>query len=69
MSQQQHVTGIIFHSHSEKIMGSFSLQPDMAEESAEMQLQEGFLKQLLEKYCCKVKVTKKRKKNKIFKIF
>ncbi|XP_027857199.1 exocyst complex component 3-like protein 4 [Xiphophorus couchianus] len=40
---------------SEKIMGSFSLQPDMAEESAEMQLQEGFLKQLLEKYCCKVK--------------
>ncbi|XP_054913285.1 exocyst complex component 3-like protein 4 isoform X2 [Poeciliopsis prolifica] len=40
---------------SEKIMGSFSLQPDMAEESAEMQLQEGFLKKLLEKYCCKVK--------------
>ncbi|XP_014892461.1 exocyst complex component 3-like protein 4 isoform X2 [Poecilia latipinna] len=40
---------------SEKIMGSFSLQPDMAEESADLQLQEGFLKQLLEKYCCKVK--------------
>ncbi|XP_007540129.1 exocyst complex component 3-like protein 4 isoform X2 [Poecilia formosa] len=40
---------------SEKIMGSFCLQPDMAEESADLQLQEGFLKQLLEKYCCKVK--------------
>ncbi|KAM4723363.1 exocyst complex component 3-like protein 4 [Anableps anableps] len=40
---------------SEKIMGNFSLQPDMAEESADLQLEEGFLKQLLEKYCCKVK--------------
>ncbi|MED6277044.1 hypothetical protein CHARACLAT_009111 [Characodon lateralis] len=40
---------------SEKIMGSFSLQPDMAEESADLQLEESFAKQLLEKYCSKVK--------------
>lgn len=40
---------------SEKIMGSFSLQPEMAEESADLQLEEGFLQQLFEKYCCKVK--------------
>ncbi|MEQ2195741.1 hypothetical protein XENOCAPTIV_017613, partial [Xenoophorus captivus] len=40
----------------EKIMGSFSLQPDMAEESADLQLEESFAKQLLEKYCSKSNV-------------
>ncbi|XP_012731431.2 exocyst complex component 3-like protein 4 isoform X1 [Fundulus heteroclitus] len=40
---------------SEKIMGSFSLQPDMAQESADLQLEEGFLEQLFEKYCFRSK--------------
>ncbi|XP_026195861.1 exocyst complex component 3-like protein 4 isoform X2 [Anabas testudineus] len=40
---------------SEKIMGSVSLQPDIKDESTDLQLEENFLKQLKEKYCCKVK--------------
>lgn len=47
---------ILFHSDSERIMGSVSLQPDMRNESTDLQLEENFLKQLKEKYCCKVKV-------------
>uniref|UniRef100_A0A3Q3AZN8 Exocyst complex component 3-like 4 n=1 Tax=Kryptolebias marmoratus TaxID=37003 RepID=A0A3Q3AZN8_KRYMA len=40
---------------SEKIMRSLSLQPDMTEENADLQLEETFLQQLKEKFCCKVK--------------
>ncbi|KAA8589314.1 hypothetical protein FQN60_012679 [Etheostoma spectabile] len=40
---------------SERIMGSPSLQPDMKDESTDLQLQDGLLKQLKDKYCCKVK--------------
>ncbi|XP_071353706.1 exocyst complex component 3-like protein 4 [Trachinotus anak] len=40
---------------SQSIMGSLSLQPDMKDESTELQLEENFLKQLKEKYCSKVK--------------
>ncbi|XP_013877590.1 exocyst complex component 3-like protein 4 [Austrofundulus limnaeus] len=40
---------------SEKIMMSLSLQPDMTEENADLQLEENFLQQLKDKYCCKVK--------------
>ncbi|XP_070776536.1 exocyst complex component 3-like protein 4 [Enoplosus armatus] len=46
---------IINRYKSERIMGSFSLQPDMNEESADLQLEDDFLKQLKEKYCCRVK--------------
>ncbi|XP_015233945.1 PREDICTED: exocyst complex component 3-like protein 4 [Cyprinodon variegatus] len=46
----------ILHTYkSEKIMGSFSLLPEMAEESTDLQLEESFMKQLLEKYSLKVK--------------
>ncbi|XP_040916222.1 exocyst complex component 3-like protein 4 isoform X2 [Toxotes jaculatrix] len=41
---------------SERIMGSLSLQPDMKDESTDLQLEDNFLKQLKEKYCSKVKV-------------
>ncbi|XP_023268712.1 exocyst complex component 3-like protein 4 [Seriola lalandi dorsalis] len=40
---------------SECIMGSQSLQPEMNDESTELQLEENFLKQLKDKYCSKVK--------------
>ncbi|XP_067336202.1 exocyst complex component 3-like protein 4 isoform X2 [Channa argus] len=40
---------------SDRIMGSESLQPDMKDESTDLQLEESFLKQLQEKYCCRVK--------------
>ncbi|XP_068574097.1 exocyst complex component 3-like protein 4 isoform X2 [Cebidichthys violaceus] len=40
---------------SERIMGSLSLQPDMADESAGLQLEDGFLTQLKDKFCCGVK--------------
>ncbi|KAF1374412.1 hypothetical protein PFLUV_G00228830 [Perca fluviatilis] len=40
---------------SERIMGSPSLQPNMKDESADLQLQDGLLKQLKDKYCHKVK--------------
>ncbi|XP_028420976.1 exocyst complex component 3-like protein 4 [Perca flavescens] len=40
---------------SERIMGSPSLQPDMRDESADLQLQDGLLKQLKDKFCCKMK--------------
>ncbi|XP_034715017.1 exocyst complex component 3-like protein 4 [Etheostoma cragini] len=46
---------IINHYKSERIMGSPSLQPDMKDESTDLQLQDGLLKQLKDKYCCKVK--------------
>lgn len=46
---------VLFHSDSERIMGSVSLQPDMGE-NTDLQLEENFLKQLKEKYCCRVKV-------------
>ncbi|XP_019133379.2 exocyst complex component 3-like protein 4 [Larimichthys crocea] len=41
---------------SEKIMGSQSLQPEMRDESMDLQLEDDFLKQLKDKYCCRVKV-------------
>lgn len=41
---------------SERIMSSVSLQPDMNEESKELQLEDGLLEQLKDKYCCRVKV-------------
>ncbi|XP_035761766.1 exocyst complex component 3-like [Neolamprologus brichardi] len=36
---------------SERIMGSLSLQPDIQDESTDLQLEENFLKQVKEKYC------------------
>ena len=48
--------GKLFHPDSEKIMGSVSLQPDMKDESTDLQLEENFLKRLKDKYCCRVKV-------------
>ncbi|KAL3969145.1 hypothetical protein ACER0C_029102 [Sarotherodon galilaeus] len=36
---------------SERIMGSLSLQPDIQDESTDLQLEENFLEQLKEKYC------------------
>ncbi|XP_039459600.1 exocyst complex component 3-like protein 4 isoform X2 [Oreochromis aureus] len=36
---------------SERIMGSLSLQPDIQDESTDLQLEENFLEQLREKYC------------------
>ncbi|XP_039992323.1 exocyst complex component 3-like protein 4 [Xiphias gladius] len=41
---------------SERIMGSLSLQPDMRDESTDLQLEENFLEQLKEKYCCRLKL-------------
>lgn len=38
-------------------MGSLSLQPDMKDESSDLQLEDGFLNQLKDKYCCKMKVS------------
>lgn len=38
-------------------MGSPSLQPDMEDESSELLLEEGFLKRLKDKYCCRLKVS------------
>uniref|UniRef100_A0A671XJF5 Exocyst complex component 3-like 4 n=1 Tax=Sparus aurata TaxID=8175 RepID=A0A671XJF5_SPAAU len=46
---------IINRYKSEKIMGSPSLQPDMKDESADLQLEDGLLRQLKDKYCCRVK--------------
>ncbi|XP_044023008.1 exocyst complex component 3-like protein 4 [Siniperca chuatsi] len=46
---------IINRYKSERIMGSFSLQPDMRDESTDLQLEADFLVQLKEKYCCRVK--------------
>uniref|UniRef100_A0A3P9KV99 Exocyst complex component 3-like 4 n=1 Tax=Oryzias latipes TaxID=8090 RepID=A0A3P9KV99_ORYLA len=40
---------------SERIMGSLSLQPDMNGESTDLQLESDFLKQLKDKYVCRVK--------------
>lgn len=38
-------------------MGSPSLQLDMEDESSELLLEEGFLNQLKDKYCCRLKVS------------
>ncbi|KAI3367095.1 hypothetical protein L3Q82_008160 [Scortum barcoo] len=46
---------IINRYKSEKIMGSLSLQPNMKDESADLQLEDDFLQQLKGKYCSKVK--------------
>ncbi|CAK6982392.1 exocyst complex component 3-like protein 4 [Scomber scombrus] len=46
---------IINRYKSERIMGSVSLQPDMKDESTDLQLEENFLKRLKNKYCCRVK--------------
>ncbi|XP_074517111.1 exocyst complex component 3-like protein 4 isoform X1 [Sebastes fasciatus] len=46
---------IINRYKSERIMGSLSLQPDMKDESADLQLEDDLLKQLKDKYCCRVK--------------
>ncbi|XP_059209239.1 exocyst complex component 3-like protein 4 [Centropristis striata] len=46
---------IINRYKSERIMGNLSLQPDMKDESAELQLEDDLLKKLKDKYCCKVK--------------
>ncbi|KAM6912825.1 exocyst complex component 3-like protein 4 [Xenentodon cancila] len=40
---------------SEEIMGSLSLQPDMADESTDLQLEDGFVEQLRQKYICRMK--------------
>ncbi|XP_073339797.1 exocyst complex component 3-like protein 4 [Pagrus major] len=40
---------------SERIMGSPSLQPDMEDESTDLQLEDDLLRQLKDKYCCRVK--------------
>ncbi|KAG7511154.1 exocyst complex component 3 4 [Solea senegalensis] len=41
---------------SERIMANVSLQPEMREESSDLQLDEHFLEQLRDKYCNRVKV-------------
>ncbi|XP_029972565.1 exocyst complex component 3-like protein 4 [Salarias fasciatus] len=46
---------IINRYQSERILGSVSLQLDMKGESTELQLDDDFLPQLKEKYCCRVK--------------
>ncbi|CAJ1074580.1 exocyst complex component 3-like protein 4 isoform X1 [Xyrichtys novacula] len=46
---------IIHRYKSERIMGSPSLQPDMTDESTDLQLEDDFLKQLMEKYCSRVR--------------
>ncbi|XP_070698445.1 exocyst complex component 3-like protein 4 [Pempheris klunzingeri] len=46
---------IINRYKSERIMGSLSLQPDMKDESADLKLEDDFLQQLKDKYCCRVK--------------
>ncbi|KAM7403712.1 hypothetical protein PAMA_004245 [Pampus argenteus] len=38
-----------------RIMGNLSLQEDMKDESADLQFDDDFLKQLKDKYCCRVK--------------
>lgn len=38
-------------------MGSPSLQPDLKDESTDLQLDDDFLTQLRDKYCCKMKVS------------
>lgn len=38
-------------------MGSLTLQPEMKDESAELQLDDNFLSQLRDKYSCRVKVS------------
>ncbi|XP_060918524.1 exocyst complex component 3-like protein 4 [Labrus mixtus] len=48
---------IINRYKSERVMGSPSLQPDLKDASADLQLEDDFLKQLKEKYCCRVKET------------
>ncbi|XP_042244643.1 exocyst complex component 3-like protein 4 [Thunnus maccoyii] len=40
---------------SEKIMGSLSLQPEMKDEGTDLQLEDDFMKQLKDKYCCRAK--------------
>ncbi|XP_041810453.1 exocyst complex component 3-like protein 4 [Chelmon rostratus] len=46
---------IINRYKSERIMGSPSLQPDMEDESTELQVEDDLLKQLKDKYCRRVK--------------
>ncbi|XP_061891071.1 exocyst complex component 3-like protein 4 isoform X2 [Entelurus aequoreus] len=46
---------IVHRYHSERIMGSPALQPDMTEEKENLQLDEDFLLQLREKFCITVK--------------
>lgn len=52
------VNRVVFRLLSERIMGSASLQPDMNHESKELQLEDGLLGQLQDKYCCRVKVSR-----------
>lgn len=47
---------LFFDSCSDRIMGSLTLQPDMTDESTDLQLESDFLKQLKDKYVCRVKV-------------
>ncbi|KAM9354473.1 exocyst complex component 3-like protein 4 isoform 1-T3 [Pholidichthys leucotaenia] len=46
---------IINRYKSEKILGSLSLQPDIQDESTDLQLEENFVKQLKDKYCRRIK--------------
>ncbi|XP_054653562.1 exocyst complex component 3-like protein 4 [Dunckerocampus dactyliophorus] len=46
---------IVHRYHSERIMGSPALQPDMKDENPDLQLDEDFLLQLTEKFCTTVK--------------
>ncbi|KAM6917573.1 exocyst complex component 3-like protein 4 isoform 1-T2 [Lycodopsis pacificus] len=46
---------IINRYRSERIMGSVSLQPDMKDESVDLQLEDELLTQLKDKFCCRVK--------------
>lgn len=39
-------------------MGGAALRPDMDHESKELQLEDGLLEQLQDKYCCRVKVSR-----------
>lgn len=50
------VSCVAFGLNSEGIMASASLQPDMEEESKELQLRDGLLEQLKLKYCCRMEV-------------
>lgn len=52
------VNRVVFRLLSGRIMGSTSLQPDMNQESKELQLEDGLLEQLQDKYCSRVKVSR-----------
>lgn len=53
---------------SERIMGSLCLQADMRDESRDLQLEDGFLKRLKDKYCCRVREDTRLSLNKLIEL-